>query len=152
MNSATGPFCTSPFKGVVNLCRPTVRLSSTQSKPVPRSHIHGHTPILTSPMRTSSFISWTRMQRTRNDHWNLFQTASLGLGLYNANEGLVSIQYKCLVPTDVFPEMKLRTVCWASLFSNQNYFVLSPNFHIHVSVSDLYIPRIGLPRNDRGNI
>jgi hypothetical protein len=22
---------------------------------------------------------------------------------------------------------------------------LSPNFHIHVSVSDLYIPRIGLP-------
>jgi hypothetical protein len=23
--------------------------------------------------------------------------------------------------------------------------VLSPNFHIHVSASDLYIPRIGLP-------
>jgi hypothetical protein len=27
----------------------------------------------------------------------------------------------------------------------QNYNILSPNFHIHVSVSDLYIPRIGLP-------
>jgi hypothetical protein len=27
----------------------------------------------------------------------------------------------------------------------QNYNVLSPNFRIHVSVSDLYIPRIGLP-------
>jgi hypothetical protein len=34
-------------------------------------------------------------------------------------------------PTYVFPEMKLRG--------------LVPNFHIHVSVSDLNIPRIGLP-------
>ncbi len=31
-----------------------------------------------------------------------------------------------------------------SLFLKQNYDVLSPNFHIHVSVSDLYILRIGL--------
>ncbi len=35
------------------------------------------------------------------------------------------------------------------VFPKQNYLydVLSPNFHIHVSVSDLgvYIPRIGLP-------
>jgi hypothetical protein len=33
---------------------------------------------------------------------------------------------------------------------------LSPNFHIHVSVSDLYIPRIGpdisLQQTDLGNI
>jgi hypothetical protein len=43
--------------------------------------------------------------------------------------------------------------------SRQNYNVLSPNFHIHVSVSDLYIPRIGLPillqpirQTDHGNI
>ncbi len=35
--------------------------------------------------------------------------------------------------------------CVASLFPKQNYNVLSPNFHIHVSVSDLCIPRIGLP-------
>jgi hypothetical protein len=34
-------------------------------------------------------------------------------------------------PIDVFPEMKL--------------FDLIPNSYIHVSVSDLYIPRIGLP-------
>ncbi len=32
----------------------------------------------------------------------------------------------------------------ASLFPKQNYNVLSPNFHIHVSVNDLYIPMIGL--------
>jgi hypothetical protein len=54
-----------------------------------------------------------------------------------ANEGLVRIQYKCLVPIHVFPEMKL-----ALLFPKQNNNVLSPNFHILVSVSDLYIPRI----------
>ncbi len=48
-------------------------------------------------------------------------------------------------PIYVFPEKELRG--------------LSPNFHIHVSVSDLYIPRIG-PRifrqqkrqTDSGNI
>jgi hypothetical protein len=32
----------------------------------------------------------------------------------------------------------------ALLFPKQNYIVLSPSFHIHVSVSNLYIPRIGL--------
>jgi hypothetical protein len=46
---------------------------------------------------------------------------------------------------EIFLEMELRG--------------LSPNFHIHVSVSDLYIPTIGLPIllpetmwTDRGNI
>jgi hypothetical protein len=29
------------------------------------------------------------------------------LGIYTANEGLVDIQYKCLVPIYVFPEMNL---------------------------------------------
>jgi hypothetical protein len=42
--------------------------------------------------------------------------------------------------------------CAASLFPQQNYNFLSPNFRIHVSVSELYIPTIGLPRTDRGNI
>jgi hypothetical protein len=72
-----------------------------------------------------------------------------------SNEGLARIQYKCLVPIYVFPEMKLR----ASLFPKQNYNVLSPNFHIHVSMRDLYIAWIGLPtllqpnrQTDPGNI
>ncbi len=34
--------------------------------------------------------------------------------------------------------------CGASLFPKQNYNVLSPNFHIHVPVSDLFVPRICL--------
>jgi hypothetical protein len=34
---------------------------------------------------------------------------SLG-STYTANEGLVRIQYKCLVPIYVFPEMKLRSL------------------------------------------
>jgi hypothetical protein len=72
-----------------------------------------------------------------------------------ANEEPVRIQYKCLVLIYVFLEMKVR----ALLFPKQNYNVLSPNFHIHVSASDLYIPRIGLPslmqpnrQTDPGNI
>ncbi len=52
--------------------------------------------------------------------------------------GPVRIQYKCLVPIYVFPEMKL-------LFPKQNYNVLSPSFYTHISVRDLYISRIGLP-------
>ncbi len=34
--------------------------------------------------------------------------------------------------------------CAALSFPKQNYTVLSPKFHIHVSVSDLYIPRMSL--------
>jgi hypothetical protein len=47
---------------------------------------------------------------------------------HTANEGLLRIQ---LVPIYVIPEMKL---CGPPLFPKQNYNVLSPNFHIHVSV------------------
>ncbi len=31
------------------------------------------------------------------------------------------------------------------IFTEKEYRGLSPNFHIHASVSDLYIPTIGLP-------
>ncbi len=45
-------------------------------------------------------------------------------------------------PNYVFPEKEFRS--------------LNPNFHIYVSVSDLYIPRIGPPifmqQTDRGNV
>ncbi len=58
--------------------------------------------------------------------------------LRTANEGPVRIQYKCLIPAYVFPEMKL-------LFPRQNYNVLSPSSYTHISVRDLYISRIGLP-------
>jgi hypothetical protein len=63
-----------------------------------------------------------------------------------ANEGPVRIQYKCLVPIYVFPEMKL-------LFPKQNYNVLSPssNSYTHISVRDLYISRISLPILLQGN-
>jgi hypothetical protein len=52
---------------------------------------------------------------------------------HTANEGPVRIQYKCQVPIYVFPEMKLGGL----VISKQNYNVLYPNFHVHVSVSDL---------------
>ncbi len=58
---------------------------------------------------------------------NLSTTAS------NANEGPVRIQYKCLVPIYVFPEMKLRAL--VTIFPKQNYNVLSPNFNFHTHVS-----------------
>ncbi len=31
------------------------------------------------------------------------------------------------------------------IFPEKEYRGLSPNFHIHVSVSELYIPKLGLP-------
>ncbi len=70
-----------------------------------------------------------------------------------ANEGPLRIKYKCLVPV---PRNETGRPCH---FPKKIYNVLSPNFHIHVSVSDLYIPRIGLPilllpnrQTDPGNI
>jgi hypothetical protein len=70
----------------------------------------------------------------------LFQLFSKPCFAYDhtANEGPVRIQYKCLVPIYVFPEMKL-------LFSKQNYNVLSPSSYTHISVRDLYNSRMGLP-------
>ncbi len=62
-----------------------------------------------------------------------------------ANEGPVRIQYKCLVPIYVLPEMKL-------LFPKQNYNVLCPSSYTHISVWDLYISRIGLPILLHGNM
>jgi hypothetical protein len=64
---------------------------------------------------------------------------------YIANEGPVRIQYKCLVPIYVFPEMKL-------LFPKHKYNVLSPKSHTHISVRNLYISRIDLPLLLQGNI
>jgi hypothetical protein len=53
------------------------------------------------------------------------------------------------------PRMKQRSL----VIYKTELYVLSPNFQIHVSVSDLYIPRIGLPfllqpnrQADPGNI
>jgi hypothetical protein len=46
---------------------------------------------------------------------------------HTANEGPVRIQYKCLVPIDMFPKVKL-------LFPKQNYNVLFPSSYTHISV------------------
>jgi hypothetical protein len=54
------------------------------------------------------------------------------------------IYCKCLVPIYVFTEMKL-------LFPKQIYSVLSPSSYIHISVTDLYISRIGLLTLLQGN-
>ncbi len=62
-----------------------------------------------------------------------------------SNEGLVRIQYKCLVPIYVFPEMIL-------LFPKKNYNVLSPSSYTHIYVRDLYISKIGLPILLQGNM
>jgi hypothetical protein len=67
------------------------------------------------------------------------------LALYMANKGPMRIQYKCLVPIYIFPEIKL-------LFPKQNYNVLSPSSYTHISVRDLYISRIGLPFLLQGNM
>jgi hypothetical protein len=55
-----------------------------------------------------------------------------------ATEGPVRIQYKCLVPIYVFPELKL-------LFPKQNYNVLSPSSSTHISVRNLHISRFCQP-------
>jgi hypothetical protein len=51
----------------------------------------------------------------------------------------------------------LRNETACLVISKTDYIVLSPNFHIQISASDLYIPRISLPilpnrQADPGNI
>jgi hypothetical protein len=57
----------------------------------------------------------------------------------------VEIQYKCLVPIYVFPEIK-----W--LFPEQKYIVLFPHSHTLIFVRDLYISWISLPILLQGNM
>ncbi len=74
---------------------------------------------------------WFVTSRLETENWWTFF-----YGVYTANEGLVKIHFKRLVPIYVFPEMKL-------LVPKQNHNVLSPSFYTHISVRDLYISRIG---------
>jgi hypothetical protein len=71
------------------------------------------------------WIRWIRIRiriRIRNT----------AIQLCTAKKGPVRIQYKCLVPICVFPEMKL-------LFTKQNYKVLSLSSFTHISARYLYI-------------
>ncbi len=69
-----------------------------------------------------------------------------GIHWFTANKGPVRIQYKCLVPIYVFPEMKL-------IFIKQNYNVLSPSSYIiYLWEIYMYISRIGLPILLQGNM
>jgi hypothetical protein len=58
-----------------------------------------------------------------------------------ANKGPLRIQYKCLIPIYVFPEIKLCSA--ASLFPKQNYNVLSPNSYTCIYLREIFIfPRL----------
>jgi hypothetical protein len=46
--------------------------------------------------------------------------------IYTASEGPVRIQYKCLVPTYVFTEMKL---CGLVFFQTESYYSVSQSPH-----------------------
>ncbi len=60
-----------------------------------------------------------------------------------ANEGPLRIQYKCLVPIYVFPEMKLLfpKQSYNFLFPKQSYNFLSPSSYTYVDRSWEYINR-----------
>jgi hypothetical protein len=66
--------------------------------------------------------------------------ASSTFAFHFANEGPMRI---LMSDSDLMYSQKCHSA--ASLFPKQNYNVLSPNFNIHVSVSDSYIPRNCLP-------
>jgi hypothetical protein len=95
-------------------------------------------------MRTPRTSTGTR-HPARYRHIAILLCFYIGSYKHTANEGLVRIQYKCLVPIYVFLEMKL-------LFPTQNYNVLSPGSYTRISVRDLYISRIKLPILLQGNM
>ncbi len=49
------------------------------------------------------------------------------------------------VNTHISTLQRQNTANSKQIFPEKEYRGLSPNFHIHVSVRDLYIPTIGLP-------
>ncbi len=56
--------------------------------------------------------------------------------------GTFVLSFLTLSPTAL---QRRNTEIWKQIFPEKEYRGLSPNFHICASVSDLYIPTIGLP-------
>ncbi len=54
---------------------------------------------------------------------------------------LSPVTFNCLIPT----LQRQNAENLKQIFPEKEYRGLSPNFHIHVSVSELYIPTMGLP-------
>jgi hypothetical protein len=64
-------------------------------------------------------------------------------------KGVHKWDFSCsVVMIYVFPEMgnERDCECAALIFPKPHYNVLSPNFNIHVSMNDPYIPMISLPQ------
>jgi hypothetical protein len=95
--------------------------------------------------RTGAVTQSPFTSRSEQTCLNAFYCAKKRFLNCTANEGQARIQYKCMFPIYVFPEMKL-------LFPKQNYNVLSPSSYTHISVRDLYISKIGLPILLQGNM
>jgi hypothetical protein len=52
----------------------------------------------------------------------------------------------------LFCTAKKKYQNWKQIFPEKDLRGHSPNFHIHLSVSDLYIPTIALPHSAAGNM
>jgi hypothetical protein len=64
-----------------------------------------------------------------------------GWGSPNSDEGTYTVYISTLWPT----LKRQNTEISKQIFPEKEYGALSPSFHIHASVSDLYIPTIGMP-------
>ncbi len=80
---------------------------------------------------------------------------SIGFNLYNIYSSSVSltvistklaVRLLNMIIRVTPPSLQIQnTEILKQIFTEKEYRGLSPNFHIHASVSDLYIPTIGLP-------
>jgi hypothetical protein len=77
-------------------------------------------------------------------YWNYFQPVE------QTDQGVMGDDTLTLLKNDkikdFYPALQRQnTKISKQIFPEKEYRGLSPNFHIHVSVSDLYISMIGLP-------
>jgi hypothetical protein len=129
----------------------------------PYSHVSPKTPTHSPPLPMS--ISWLL-----TDRLILPETISIRIGLYKPSSTLhrkfetnISINetarprsqflHSCICERSIYShDRSAYCVCGQTMHCNENptyvflfweFRGLSPNFHIHVSVSNLYFPRIG---------
>ncbi len=110
---------------------------SRSSSPTPPSRVRGDawttwgasTSWRTRSTGRSAGGAWPSSENIRT----CFSTEKVSIcPIHTANEGPVRIQYKCLGPFNVFPEMKL-------LFPKQNNNVLSQFLHSYICERFIYI-------------
>jgi hypothetical protein len=85
-----------------------------------------------------------RFRPKEGKHTSLDNTEKNSLSNFDVVDKMLWVSIRGLQGDVVSPLQRKNAENWKQIFPEKEYRGLSPNFHIHVSVSELYIPTMEL--------